>query len=135
MRRYLPHLGATCLLWLILPILAPELGYAWASDINFKNNTQVTLVVQGATYLNKQKTLIKAGKALQVKPGQMVTDQDVPPGIRLIIITDGLTRVLYRREIIVTGAGDLNLNIEPVPGSGNPPRAVQVVQPKPNPNN
>jgi hypothetical protein len=119
----------------MLPILSPSLCNVHAADINFKNNTSVTLVVQGATYLNKQKTLIKAGKALQVKPGETVTDQDVPPGIRLIIITDNMTRVLYRRDIIVTGAADLNLNIEPVPGSGNPPRAVQIVQPKTNPNN
>jgi hypothetical protein len=120
MKRPRSQIRAACLLWLVLPIFAFASATAQAADINFKNNTQLVVKVQGAAYLNKQKTITKAGKVLTIKPGETATDLNVPEGVwgvRLILITDTLGRRMYLGEVPYQGGTDLNLDVSLIPGT------------------
>jgi hypothetical protein len=108
---------ARCVLWLILPLLAFTPAAARAGDITFKNETKVNLVVQGATFLNIQKNILKSGPALKVEPGKSVTDFNVPAAPRVIQIFDPLGRRLYRRELPYDGS-DVTVEIRIDPRTG-----------------
>jgi hypothetical protein len=103
MRRHLFQHRARWLLWLTIPLLACTATESQAGDIIFKNETKVTLVVQGWTYLNRQKTVRKAGPMMKIEPGKSVTDFNVSPPSRAIVIFDSLGRRLYARELPYDG--------------------------------
>ena len=115
-----PHLfpnRARCLLWLIVAFFALPASVAQAGDITFKNETKINLVVQGATYLNRQRNLLKAGPSLKIKAGESGTDFNVPAPSRVIIITDALGRRLFMRELPYDGA-DCTVEIQTDPRTG-----------------
>jgi hypothetical protein len=108
---------ARCVLWLTLPLLAFTPAAARAGDITFKNETKMTLVVQGGTFLNIQKNIFKLGPALKVEPGKSVTDFNVPAAPRVIQIFDPLGRRLYRQELPYDGS-DVTVEIRIHPRTG-----------------
>jgi hypothetical protein len=91
------------LLWLAVPLFACNAIEARAGDITFKNETKVTLVVQGWTYQNRQKNIRKAGPMMKIEPGKSATDLNVPAAPRAIVIFDSLGRRLFARELPYDG--------------------------------
>ena len=124
MRRHLFPTAARCLLWVVIPLLACTATEVRAGDITFKNETKATLVVQGWTFLNRQKTIRKAGPMMKIEAGKSATDFNVPAAPRAIVVFDSLGRRLYARELPFDGS-DCTVEIRVNPRTNG----INLVQP------
>jgi hypothetical protein len=98
---------------------------AEAGDITFKNETNIPLLVQGSTVINRLKNIRKSGPTMRIAPGKSVTDFNVPAAPRVILIVDTLGRPKYARELPYDGSDcTVEIRMDPLTGT------IVLVQPK-----
>ena len=102
-------------------------GGAEAGTLNFRNDTEIPVIVQGLSVVNN---VLRAGKRHTLQPGEIGTDQVLAVGNKVIIVADAKqpTKILYQGTIQV-GAANIYLSIKPdVPA---PKKADTQPSPKP----
>jgi hypothetical protein len=122
MMRHLRGWNAGSLLLAVVCLAgaAPVADAAW---LGFRNDTNGTLVVQGASIVNNG---LRRGKPNRLLPGEVYWENILVPGPKLIEVYDirQPNRPLHR-EIIQTAGTDLFYSIQIDPGSpggnGQPP--------------
>ena len=104
-----------------LPLLALTAFPATAGAgplIGFRNDTNVTVIVQGMSVINGQ---LRLGKRLTLQPGAVAWDTIAAPGNKLITVVDDKqpTRTLLK-DTIQVGAQNLFFSIAPAPAKKKP---------------
>jgi hypothetical protein len=114
MRRHLRGWNAGSLLLAVVSLAgaAPPAEAAW---LGFRNDTNNTLVVQGASFVNN---VPRWGKPNRLLPGEVYWENILVPGPKLIAVfhINQPNRPLHR-EIIQTAGTDLFYSIQIQPGT------------------
>jgi hypothetical protein len=124
--------GSVLLAVIGLAAIAPGADAAW---LGFRNDTNGTLVVQGASLVNN---LPRWGKPNRLLPGEVYWENILVPGNKLIAVFDinQPNRPLHR-EILQCAGSDLFYSIQILPGTpaskGQPatPPQMKLVPTKP----
>jgi hypothetical protein len=111
----LHHLLGTALLGLCaLGVLGGLPAAANAAGIGFRNDLNVRVIVQGASYLNN---VVRRGQPLVIDPGKTLWDTNLPVGDRVIIIYSAqLPNRILHREVVPFQGQDLMLYVQPAMG-------------------
>lgn len=115
---------------LALAVLAAAPATSQAAKLGFRNETIITLVVQGATI---EKDRVRAGRSLLIPARNKAVDPMVPPGQRLIRIYNANTNQLLFRDIILVEDKDIFFSIkfdvplDPITGRPMSPPRIRMM--------
>jgi len=109
MRIVLRHVQARqCMLATVLGVLLAP-GAVHASWIGFRNDTDIPVVVQGASVVNHR---LRWGKPHLLYPGELCWDCIVQAGKKQIVVCDAKKRVLARL-FLKCGTADQFFSVQP----------------------
>lgn len=97
--------------------LGPQAG----SAIGFRNDTKMTVVVQGHSVVNNQH---RRGQPMLLSPGKIAFDSKIPPGVRFFTIYDSnqTSRIFLLNQPVAPQGKDLFFAIRMSPS--NPSKCV-----------
>lgn len=87
-----------------------------SGGIGFKNETNIPIIVQGASVTNG---MVRQGPPIVIAAGRLGYDGNLPPGPRIITIYDGTLpqRVLLQPTPIPFQGRDIVLSVVPAPNN------------------